>query len=215
IVLDVFFDAPRPDDAELTAVIRRLGNVLTPAAGYGPRAARPAPGVAQEFDVFVRPTPAVRAAAAGEGFVNVTTDADTVVRSTPLLLRAGGEELPATVLAAVARFVRRRTVIDEPPAENEVYAAGRAIPVSPAGGMRINFLGPPAGVTGSTVFPVLSFVDVLEGRVDPAAVRDRIAILGQMIRGVDEHSTPTAAHTRMWGAEVLASAVETILADRY
>ncbi|HEY2995454.1 MAG TPA: adenylate/guanylate cyclase domain-containing protein [Methylomirabilota bacterium] len=215
IVLDVFFDAARPDDVELTAVMRRLGNVLTPAEAQGPQRARPAPGVAQEFDVFVRPTPAVRAAAAGEGFVNITTDADTVVRATPLLLRADGEELPAAVLAAVARFVRRPSVIDTPPSEDEVYAAGRAIPVSPAGNMRINFLGPPAGVSGSTVFPLVSFVDVLEGRVDPVVVRDRIVILGQTIRGADEHSTPTSAHTRMWGAEVLASAVETILTDRY
>ena len=150
IVLDIFFDAARPDDAELTAVMRRLGNVLTPVEAQIPRAARPAPGVAQEFELFVRPTPAVHAAAAGEGFVNVTTDADTVVRETPLLLRAGREELPATVLAAVARFVRRAAVIDEPPAADEVYAAGRAIPISPAGGMRINFLGPPDGVEQGT-----------------------------------------------------------------
>ena len=208
IVLDIFFDAARPDDAELVAVMRRLGNVLTPAEAQGPRAPRPAPGVAQEFDVFVRPTPTVRAAAAGEGFVNVTTDTDTVVRSTPLLLRAGGEELPASALTAVARFVRRPTVVDEPPSETEVYAAGRAIPISAAGAMRINFLGPGA-------VPVLSFVDVLGGRIDAARVRDRIVILALTIRGVDEHSTPTTTHTRMWGAEVLASAMETILADRY
>jgi len=215
IVLDIFFDAARPDDAELTAVMRRLGNVLTPVEAQVPRAARPAPGVAQAFDVFVRPTPAVRAAGAGEGFVNVTTDPDTVVRAMPLLLRGGAEDMPAIALAAVARFVRRPAVIDGPPTETEVYAAGRAIPVSPDGGMRINFLGAPAGVTGSGSVPVLSFVDALEGRVERAAVRDRIVILGQMLRGADEHSTPTAAHTRMWGAEVLAHAVETILADRY
>jgi adenylate cyclase len=74
--------------------------------------------------------------------------------------------------------------------------------------MRINFLGPGA-------FPTVPFVDVLEGRADPARVRDRIVVLGLTIRGVDEHSTPTTAHTRMWGAEILANAVETILADRY
>src|SRR5205814_384340 len=102
-----------------------------------------------------------------------------------------------------------------PPAADEVYAAGRAIPLSPTRGMRINFLGPPGGVEGTRgtlqgfpsqadrggAFPVLSFVDVLNGRIEPARVRDRIVILGQTIRGVDEHSTPTTAHTRMWGVE--------------
>ena len=215
IVLDIFFDAARPDDGELTAVMRRLGNVLTPVQAQGPHAARPAPGVAQAFDLFVRPTPAVRAAAAGEGFVNVTTDADTVVRSTPLLLRAGGEDLPAGPLAAVARFVRRPAVIDEPPADGEVYAAGRAIPISAAGSMRINFLGPPGTVEHPGAVPMLPFIDVLNGRIDPASVRDRIVILGLTIRGVDEHSTPTTGDTRMWGAEILAHTIETILTDRY
>jgi len=56
IVLDIFFDAARSDDGELVAVMRRLGNVLTPAEAEGPRAARPAPGVAQEFDVRRRGT---------------------------------------------------------------------------------------------------------------------------------------------------------------
>jgi adenylate cyclase len=157
----------------------------------------------------------VRAAGAGEGFVNVTTDADTVVRSAPLLIQAGGEEMPAAALVAVARFIRRPIVVDAAPAVDAVYAAGRAIPVSGAGGMRINFLGLPSTVERGGSVPMVSFVDVLHGRFDPARIRDRIVVLGVTIRGVDEHSTPTTAQTRMWGVEVLANAVETILADRY
>lgn len=68
---------------------------------------------------------------------------------------------------------------------------------------------------GHRPFRILSFVDVLEGRFDAAVVRDRIVLIGPTIQGVDEHPTPTTSDTRMWGVEILASAVETILHQRY
>jgi adenylate cyclase len=141
-----------------------------------------------------------------------------VVRGTPLLLRAGGEERPALALAAVARFVRRPGVLDAPAESRTVYAAGRAIPlVSDTGGgrMLINFLGPPAGLDGVGVIPILPFVDAVEGTFDPARVRDRIAIIGLTIHGLDQFATPTTAEIRMWGAELHGHAIETILRGRY
>lgn len=54
-----------------------------------------APGVAQEFEAFVRPAPTLRSGALDEGLANITTNRDSVVRSLPLQLRAGGEELPS------------------------------------------------------------------------------------------------------------------------
>ena len=62
----VFFDAARPEDGELAQAMRRAGNVVTPVVAQGAREFDPSPGVAQRFDVFVRPAPAIRAAAAGE-----------------------------------------------------------------------------------------------------------------------------------------------------
>jgi adenylate cyclase len=40
-------------------------------------------------------------------------------------------------------------------------------------------------------------------------------LIGLTIRGIDEFATPTTGVTRMWGVEVLGSAVETILNQRY
>ncbi len=81
--------------------------------------------------------------------------------------------------------------------------------------MLIDFLGPPSDPGGGGPFRILSFVDVLEGRFDPALVRDRIVLLGPTIRGVDEHATPTTGDTRMWGVEILGNAVETVLYQRF
>jgi adenylate cyclase len=215
IAFAIFFDSPRAGDAELAATMRRAGTVLTPVEAQGPKAFDPRPGVAQQFEAFVRPTRTVRAAAAGEGLTNVTTDRDSVVRSLPLALSAGGEQLPSLALTIVARFTRRPAVFDAPPAGGVVYAAGRAIPVTARDTMVINYLGPPSRPDGAGPFRILSFVDVLAGRFDPEAVRDRIVLLGPTIRGVDEHATPTSGDVRMWGVEVLANAVETVLSQRY
>jgi adenylate cyclase len=195
--------------------MRRAGTVLMPVEAQGPRAFDPRPGVAQQFEAFVRPTPTLREAAAGEGLTNITTDRDSVVRSLPLVLSAGGEQLPSLALTIVARFTRRPTVLDAPPAGGVVYAAGRAIPVTAQDTMVINYLGPPSRPDGTGPFRILSFVDVLAGRFEPDAIRDRIVLLGPTIRGVDEHATPTSGDVRMWGVEILASAVETVLAQRH
>ena len=215
IAFGVFFDAPRPEDGELAEAMRRAGNVVTPVVAQGARDLDPSPGVAQRFDVFARPAPAIRAAASGEGLANVTVARDSVVRGLPLLLQAGDERVPSLTLTLAARYARRPAVLDGPPRPGFVDAAGRSIPVRDGDIMAINFLGPPSTAGGRGPVPIIPFADVLEGRFDRALVRDRIALIGPTILGVDEHPTPTTAQTRMWGIEILAHAVETVVHQRY
>ena len=216
IAFAIFFDASRPEDGTLAEAMRRADNVIVPVVAQGPRAFDPRPGVAQEFDAFVRPAESVRRGARDEGLANITTSQDSVVRSLPLLLRARGEEVPSLPLTIVAHFTRRPAVLDGPSTEGIVHAAGRAIPVAEHDTMLINFLGPPSDPQAAGApFRIISFVDVLEGRFDPALIRDRIVLLGPTIRGVDEHATPTTGDTRMWGIEILGNAVETVLHQRF
>jgi len=215
IAFAIFFDAQRPEDGVLAEAMRRAGNVIVPVVAQGPKTFDPRPGVAQEFETFVRPASTVRNAAVDEGLANITTGRDSVVRSLPLLLRARGEELPSLALTIVTRFTRRPVVLDAPAEAGLVRAAGRVIPVAEHDTMLIDFLGPPSEPSGGGPFRIISFVDVLEGRFDPALVRDRIVLLGPTIRGVDEHATPTTGDTRMWGVEILGNAVETVLYQRF
>lgn len=215
IAFDLFFDAPTDDDPELVAALARAGNVITPVEAQGPRQFLPSPGVAQEFDAFVRPTAAIAQAAAAEGAVNVTTDQDSVIRSLPLIVRSGQQDVPTLALAAVARFIRRPTALDGPPEATAVYAVGRAIPILESGSMVINYLGPPSNPGQDGAFPILSLVDVINGTVDLSLVKDKIVLIGLTIRSMDEFATPTTVGTRMWGVEILGNAVETILSQRY
>lgn len=214
IGLAILFEAPRPDDETLEAAMRRA-TVVVPVLAQGPRRFDPGPGVAQEFEAFVRSTSRIGGAAAGEGTVNLTTALDSVVRRLPLLLRAGDETVPAFPLVVAALHARRPRVVDAPPAPGVVHAAGRTIPVGEADTMLINFLGPPARGDGPAPVPVIPFVRVLDGTFAPEAVRDRVALLGVTVRGVDEHATPTTSDTRMAGVEILAHAIETILSQRF
>ncbi|HMH76447.1 MAG TPA: CHASE2 domain-containing protein, partial [Candidatus Udaeobacter sp.] len=215
VAFAIFFDAQRPEDGALAEAMRRAGNVIVPVVAQGAKAFDPRPGVAQEFEAFVRPASTLRKAAVDEGLANVTTGRDSVVRSLPLLRGARGEELPSLALAIVARFTRRPVVLDAHAEPGLVYAAGRTIPVAEHDTMLIDFLGPPSDPGGGGPFRIISFVDVLERRFDPALVRDRIVLLGPTIRGVDEHATPTTGDTRMWGVEILGNAVETVLYQRF
>jgi len=215
VAFAIFFDAQRPEDGALAEAMRRAGNVIVPVVAQGAKAFDPRPGVAQEFEAFVRPASTLRSAAVDEGLANVTTGRDSVVRRLPLLLRARGEELPSLALTIVARFARRPVVLDARAEVGLVHAAGRTIPVAEHDTMLIDFLGPPSDPGGGGPFHIISFVDVLEGRFDPALVRDRIVLLGPTIRGVDEHATPTTGDTRMWGVEILGNAVETVLYQRF
>jgi adenylate cyclase len=215
VAFAIFFDAQRPEDGALAEAMRRAGNVVVPVVAQGAKAFDPRPGVAQEFETFVRPSATVRSAAVDEGLANITTGRDSVVRRLPLLLRARGEELPSLALTIVARFTRRPVVLDARAEPGLVHAAGRTIPVAEHDTMLIDFLGPPSDPGGGGPFRIISFVDVLEGRFDPALVRDRIVLLGPTIRGVDEHATPTTGDTRMWGVEILGNAVETVLYQRF
>jgi adenylate cyclase len=213
--LAILFDDPRAGDDELAMALRRAGNVITPVVAQGARGFDPSPGVAQEFERFVRPTPAVRDSRLDEGIVNVTAARDGVVRALPLMLRAGQEQIPSFALVAVARYTRRERVVDEAPPGGPLFAAGRAIPIAERDSMLINFLGPPSEPGGSGPFRVIPLIDVLDRAFDPRWIQDKIALVGFTTPGVDEHPTPTTGDRRMWGVEILGSAIETILHQRF
>jgi adenylate cyclase len=214
IGLAVFFEGARPEDAELSAAMRRAGNVVIPVLAQGPLDFDPRPGVAQRFQIFVRPTDEVRRAAAAEGLANITVAQDSIVRGLPLLLQAGEEELPAMPLTIAALYARRPRVLDARPEPGIVHAAGRAVPVGEGDIFRINFCGPPSDVHGGP-YRIVSFVDVVDGTFDRSLIRDRVVLLGMALRGLDENPTPTTSQVRMSGVEVLANAVETIVHQRF
>src|SRR5262249_14006707 len=82
-------------------------------------------------------------------------------------------------------------------------------------GMRVNYVGPPSLPDGKQTFRTVSFVDVLEGRVDPSTFRDKIVFVGLIGAAgfADDYWTPvsTAVTGKMSGVEVHVNAAATIV----
>lgn len=219
IAFDVSFEQPKTGDEELAKAIAEAGMVVQPVAGSPnlPQVTRA--GEVVRFKGLVSPRPELAQVSALLGHANVLTDGDGAVRTTPLLIRVGDQEYPSLALAAASLYLRRPKPLDVPAATPHLRASGRTIPVDPFYRMIINYAGGPTTSTGSSAFQVASFLDVLEGRVDPAVFRDRIVFVGLLgaTGFADDYWVPTAeAGTgKMAGVEIHANAAATILSNSF
>jgi adenylate cyclase len=212
LAFDVGFFEPAPGDAELARAMSEAGIVVQPIAGVFSDERAESSGLRQLSRPEV-PLPALRNAAPSLGSVNVTTDSDGSVRTVPLIIEVDGQRMPALALAAVSEYLRQPPRYDQRPPVFQFV--GRDVPISESYGMRVNFVGPPSLVEGRQTFTTVSFVDVLEGRVDPSVFRDKIVFVGMLgAQGfADDYWTPvsTATTGKMSGVEIHANAAATLV----
>jgi hypothetical protein len=119
--------------------------------------------------------------------------------------RAGASNMPSGPGGVLQRFAPSAGGL-----ETLALAAARVAGHAPAlsafdrGGAWIDFRGPPGTVD------TVSFSDLVQGRVDPARVRDRIVVVGAAAPTLQEvHPTPTASGELMSGPEIEANAIYT------
>lgn len=129
----------------------------------------------------------ITAAAAGGGYFNMVPDGDGIIRWTPLAILYGPDFFAPLTLVAVDHYLGR------PPlgitlsrlGVQEVRLGRQQVPVDRFGRFLINYLGGPG------LFPTYSAAAVLEGRVPPAALKDKIILLGATAQGIyDLRVTP-------------------------
>lgn len=215
IGLDIIFCEPSPDDEILAEAIVRAGNVVQPVLGFISVPRRVRRGELSTFERFLKPQPML-AEVSALGHINVFPDWDGVIRclSALIISEKDGEEAPAFALAVVARFLRL-PVVDYRPRNGCILLADRRIPVDDFGRMFVNYLGPPSQPGRESTFRVYSYVDVLKGRVDPAAFQGKIVLVGMIASAMaDNHPTPISGET-MFGVEIHANVIETILGRHF
>jgi adenylate cyclase len=227
IAFDVGFFEPSANDQELAiafeaAATRRPTTSLVLGGVGGGRATLAAGGM-PGFNEGLQPLPEL-AVFARVGFANVLPDERGVVRSMPLVARVGQTEQPALGLAAVAGYLRLpEVIVKRPDAQTLTFGSrdlvARQIPVDAAARVRINYFGPPTLPDGSThTYRVVSFVDVLRGRADPAVWRDGIVFVGLLgaTGFADDWWTPVSEQgLKMAGVEVHANVAATLLSTQY
>ncbi len=196
VALDLMF--PEPDrkdarqDAELAAAIKRGGNVVLPVLA----AAASDEAVPEEL----LPVPVLAAVADGLAHTDIEVDGDGVARGLYLRAGVGSAYWPALGLALSGLDGPIPGLADPAPDTLSPYQWRRDNYV------RLRYAGPPGS------FPQVSYIDVLEGRLPPGLLRDRLVIVGMTASGIAPRLlTPTSREYWMSGTEYQANVASMLL----
>jgi adenylate cyclase len=150
--------------------------------------------------------PVLTEAAGASGFLNASPDKDGVLRRVPLVMEYQGQVYPSLALAAMLRATGARslTLTGLGNRRSRLTFDGRGVPLDDRGTLLIRFRGKRG------TYPHISAADVLDGRLAPGALRDRIVFVGATALGVQD-VVATPFDTAMAGIEVHASAADTLL----
>ncbi|MEK7727906.1 MAG: adenylate/guanylate cyclase domain-containing protein [candidate division KSB1 bacterium] len=209
IAFDILFlerDENGKQDSALVASVARAGNVVNalafsdanPEAFLHPMPLAPAPFAAQRFTLNFPPqTPLTFPQedrfsgkffelynhSAKLGFVNFLDGAEDAIRRMPLFLKFAGQIYPAFALAVVLQRhgLSTQDVRILPAREVWLGRAGQTrsrIPVDARGQMLVNYSG------GFQAFRYVSYVDVLEGKLDAGYLKNKIVLIGTSAPGL-------------------------------
>jgi diguanylate cyclase (GGDEF)-like protein len=199
VVLDLMLSEPdRQDsaqDAELAAAIRRNGHVVLPVL------AAPASGPSMAEELL--PIPLIAANAATLGHSDIEVDGDGVARGLYLTAGIGSPHWPALGLALADVRGPLPGLLDAGTHPASPYQWRRNHFV------RVRYAGPPDSV------PQVSYVDVLNGDVDPALLQDRLVLVGMTASGIAPRLlTPTTRERWMSGTEYQANVASMLLGGK-
>lgn len=207
IGLDLILAERTDDDAELAEAMTRAGNVVLVVAGTTSASERV--GALHTYTSLLSPTPELAEAAAALGHANVPPDGDGVVRRLPLQVAdRSGNRYPAFALAVMHRFFSRQVPVDLEAKDGAVHLLQRDVPIDGRMATRINF----AELGG---FYRLSYADVIANTFDPALVKHKMVLVGLVATGEHDAWTTPVSQEKMFGVEVQASAMDTILRGRF
>jgi CHASE2 domain-containing sensor protein len=145
-------------------------------------------------------------AAPGSGFLNAAPDLDGTLRRMPLVIAHDGAIYPSLGLATVtlALGIRRIVLRTTGAGVESLMLDDLVVPLDPKGELLLPFRG------GKGTIPYLSAADLLEGRLPPGALRDRIVFVGVTAPGLGD-SVATPLDTLYPGVELHATVADTIL----
>jgi len=168
-----------------------------------------APGASDatlKADGYLPPIAVLNSAARGTAYANINLDTDGEARSEPTVVRFNQRYCVPLFLALVDAFASHAPLglHFDTTGVSGISIAGTRIPVDEFGGMVVHFRGPAGTIPG------FSISDIINRRVPPAALKDRIVMVGLTAHALgDRFVTPVGGDFP--GVEIQANAADNVL----
>jgi len=208
IGFDVLFSDESPDDAEFAQAIADAGNVVLAVTGSQQVSS---PNQELTYSEVLHPEASLENASVATGHTHIFIGGGGVVREMPMEVKdIEGDSYPALTLSVLYTHFGL-----EPPSDFDVENGAifvlddRYIPVDDAKSMRINYAGPPGTYTQ------ISYADIIDGSFDPELVKLKIVLVGMTATGEPDAWVTPISPTKMYGVEIHANALDTILNQRF
>ncbi|MCX7966154.1 MAG: adenylate/guanylate cyclase domain-containing protein [Syntrophorhabdaceae bacterium] len=224
IMVDIIFSEPARDDGVLASSIKSAGNVILPIVfdfkGEKKKITEeflydnvfPIVRNSDYFKIFpplsahsaLLPVKELINATKTLGYINMFPDKDGVLRWEVLTVEFDGEIFPSIDLQTARMYMGLPIESMILRATQGIQLGDKFIPTDFWGRALIHYYGPEG------TFPYISIVDILDGRVNPSTIKDKIVLIGATAVGIyDLRVTPTSA--AMPGIEKHASVIASIL----
>lgn len=155
---------------------------------------------------MVRNLPLLEAPAAGLGLFSVLPEADGIIRRVPTAFAVGGSPRPALAVEVlrVATGGDALAIKRDSAGISGLVIGGHLLPTERDGRLWVHY-------TPHDPSRFVSAVDVLQGKVAPERIRERIILVGTSAVGLQD-LRPTPLEPAMAGVEIHAQVLETVLA---
>jgi len=147
------------------------------------------------------------------GYFNIIPDSDGTERREPVIIPFRGSFYPSLDVAAALAYdnlpLEQVNVVFNPNGLERIDFGKVRLPTDPAGYVQIDYFGP-----GRT-FPIYSLSDVIERKVPPDELRDRLVLIGSTAMGIGDSAVTPFQQMNFSGVEVHANFITNILQGRF
>jgi adenylate cyclase len=214
IGFDVLFADEGGNATMFAEALEEAGNVVIVGTGDNAQATDQHQVMYTDFTL---PAPIFAEAAVDIAHANVIPEGGSVIRKVPMVVSdASGEKYPALVLAMYKVYLEQHVQPGLSIKEDYSIKNGSIrlftlnVPVDGKSQMRVNFVG------GPNSFQSLSYADIIDGNFNPEDVKDKLVLVGMMdVKGWTDHWVTPVSRAKMWGVEIHANALDTILKGRF
>ncbi len=147
------------------------------------------------------------------GYFNVVPDPDGTVRRVPVVARFEGSYYPSLDVAAALAFsgltLDKADIFFSPDGLERIDFGKEIIPTDLDGYVQIDYHG------RAKTYPYYPIADVVQGKVSPAAFRDKLVLIGPTAIGIGDMAVTPFQQSDYPGVEVHANLIDNILNGQF